>query len=254
MKTTVRDQVNRLDAVSYFKMLSLLLKDNPPSAQDASIVKTMATIGIVSGQEFDLNGLSPAAATVIKAVPISAQLMIVGHIAKAGTAVNGWSYTKQAGIYETDYLQRAFIAAIGLAANKPEDAIYPTSQVDGDGNRYDGRNRYVLHFAKGQTPPVKGFWSLTMYGDDLFFVANPINRYAVTSYLPFVFNDDGSLDLFIQRESPGRDKEPNWLPSPEGKFILMLRLYWPHETAPTILDGSWKPPAVRKVESALDAK
>ena len=140
-------------------------------------------------------------------------------------------------------------AAIGLGANRPQDAVYPTSEVDGDGKPYSGANKYVMHFAKGQTPPVEGFWSITMYGLDLFFTANPIDRYAIgddtagLQYLP-----DGSLDLYIQKDSPGKAKEPNWLPAPPGKFILMLRLYWPQEKAPSIIDGTWTPPAVRKAK------
>jgi hypothetical protein len=102
-----------------------------------------------------------------------------------------------------------------------------------------------MHFPKGQTPPADGFWSLTMYDGDYFFVKNPLNRYTVSSRSMFKYNDDGSLDLIIQHENPGKDRESNWLPAPAGKFILMLRLYWPRETAPSILDGSWEPPAVR---------
>ena len=104
-----------------------------------------------------------------------------------------------------------------------------------------------MHFPKGQTPPVDGFWSLTMYNGEYFFVDNPLNRYTLSPRNKLKYNDDGSLDLYIQNESPGKDKESNWLPAPEGKFILMLRLYWPKEEDPSILDGSWKPPAVKKV-------
>ena len=144
--------------------------------------------------------------------------------------------------------QRAFVTAIGLGANRPQDAVYPTSQVDGDGKPYDGTNKYVMHFPKGQTPPAKGFWSLTMYDGDYFFVENPLNRYTLSPRNALKYNEDGSLDLYIQKDSPGKEKESNWLPAPAGKFVLMLRLYWPQETAPSILDGTWQPPAVAKMK------
>jgi hypothetical protein len=140
------------------------------------------------------------------------------------------------------------IICIGLGANRPQDAVYPTSEVDADGKPYDGANQYVMHIDKGQSPPAQGFWSLTMYDAEYFFVPNTLNRYTVSSRSKFKANKDGSVDVYIQKDSPGKDKESNWLPAPKGKFILMLRLYWPKETPPSIIDGSWKPPAVKKVQ------
>lgn len=247
MKTPVRDQVNRLDAATSFKMLALLMKDNPPAKDDAPMVEKMAKIGIVPGKDFDIGKLDAAAVNALQGVPKAAQEKIMGHFKNAGVNKNGWIYTTKAGTYGTDYLQRAFITAIGLGANRPQDAIYPTSQVDGDGKPYDGANKYVMHFPKGQTPPAKGFWSLTMYAGDYFFVSNPLNRYTVSPRNALKYNDGDSLDLYIQKDSPGKEKESNWLPAPAGKFILMLRLYWPQETAPSIIDGTWTPPAVQKV-------
>jgi hypothetical protein len=107
----------------------------------------------------------------------------------------------------------------------------------------------VVHFGKGQMPPARGFWSITMYDADYFFVANPINRYSISERQHLKANADGSVDLHIQKESPGADKESNWLPAPAGKFILMMRLYWPDEGNPSILDGSWTIPAVAKAAS-----
>jgi hypothetical protein len=104
-----------------------------------------------------------------------------------------------------------------------------------------------MHFDKGQLPPVRGFWSLTMYDAQYFFVANPLNRYSISARQNLKVNADGSVDLYLQKESPGADKESNWLPAPAGKFILMLRLYWPDEDAPSILDGSWVIPPVKRV-------
>src|SRR5581483_9814728 len=116
-----------------------------------------------------------------------------------------------------------------------------------DGKKYSGTNRYVLHFERGQTPPVNAFWSVTMYDAAYFFVDNPLNKYTVSPRDRLKYNPDGSLDIYIQRDSPGRDKEANWLPASEGEFVLMLRMYWPKEEAPSILDGSWKIPPVTAV-------
>jgi hypothetical protein len=248
VKTPIRDQVHKLDAATYFNKLAVLMKDNPPAKADAPMVELMARLGIVAGQPFDISKLDPAVARGLESVPKPAQEAIMGHFSRAGTEVNGWQFTTKTGIYGTDYLQRALITAIGLGANRPQDAVYPTSVTDADGKPYDGANNYVMHFAKGQTPPAKGFWSVTMYDANYFFVANSLDRSTVSSRFDFKYNDDGSLDLYIQEASPGKEKESNWLPAPAGKFILMLRLYWPQEMAPSIIDGSWKPPGVRKVK------
>jgi hypothetical protein len=136
------------------------------------------------------------------------------------------------------------VTAIGLGANRPQDAVYPTSEMDAEGKPYDGANKYVMHFDKGQLPPVNGFWSLTMYNAEYFFIANPMNRYTLSARNDLKTNADGSVDLYLQNENPGPEKQSNWLPAPAGKFILMLRLYWPKETPPSIVDGTWTIPAV----------
>ena len=161
---------------------------------------------------------------------------------------NGWLFTTKTGIYGANYLQRALITAIGLGANRPQDAIYPTSEGPTLLGSYTGEKKYVMHFPKGQLPPANGFWSLTMYDKDYFFVANPLNRYSISARQNLKANADGSVDLYIQNESPGADKESNWLPAPKDKFILMMRLYWPKTTPPSILDGSWKIPQVKAVD------
>jgi hypothetical protein len=144
---------------------------------------------------------------------------------------------------------RALVTAIGLGANRPQDAVYPTSLKDANSSDYDGTNKYVMHFAKGELPPVEGFWSLTMYNSQYFFVANPIDRYSISPRQNLKSNPDGSVDLYIQNESPGGGQGIERLPAPTGKFVLMLRTYWPDESPPSILDGSWKPPAVQKQSS-----
>ena len=232
MKTPVREQVNALDATAYFNLLASLMKDNPPATADAAILAKMARLGIVPGKDFDPSKLDPAVAKALNGVPKLGFEKIMAHFKKAGTFENGWMFTTKTGIYGTDYLQRALITAIGLGANRPQDAVYPTSEADAAGKPYDGSKKYVMHFAKGKTPPADGFWSLTMYDDKYFFVDNPLNRYTLSSRFNFKYNADGSLDLYLQNGNPGPEKEANWLPAPKGRFILMLRLYWPKETRP----------------------
>ncbi|TCR91047.1 DUF1254 domain-containing protein [Rhizobium sp. BK376] len=249
MKAAVRDQVNRMNAVEYFTLLAELLKANPPSDADADMVARMAEIGIVPGQDFDKSKLD---AHFIKRIPEIAFGRIMLHF-KASDGdikdVNGWGYTTKTGIYGTDYVQRALIAAIGLGANRPEDAIYPTSTKSKDrvlARAYRGSENYILTFPKDQMPPVRGFWSITMYNDKYFFVENPLNRYSISARQDLKANPDGSVDIYIQNKSPGADKESNWLPAPKEKFILMMRLYWPDDKSPSILDGSWVIPSVTK--------
>ena len=118
------------------------------------------------------------------------------------------------------------------------------SRVDGDGQPLNGANKYVVHFDKGQTPPVNAFWSLTMYNAKQAFVANPINRYAIGDRDKLKFNPDGSLDIYVQHDSPGKDKESNWLPADAGSFNVVMRMYWPKETA---FNGTWTPPPIKKM-------
>jgi hypothetical protein len=246
MKTAVREQVNKLDAVAYFTLLCRLMKDNPPAAADAPQLAKFAKIGIVPGQDFDAGKLKADFAKRIPEVSFD-RIMLQFKVNKDVKDENGFAYTTKTGIYGTDYLMRALVTAIGLGANRPQDAVYPTSQKDADGKAYSGANKYVMHFAKGQLPPAKGFWSLTMYNSAYFFVDNPLARYSISARQNLKTNPDGSTDLYIQKDSPGKDKESNWLPAPSGDFILMLRLYWPSETSPSIISGSWKVPAAQKV-------
>ena len=248
MKTGIRDQVEHMDVVAYFTYLAQLMKTNPPAAEDAPMVANMAKIGLVPGQDFDPSKLGAFDKDAIKAVPKLAQAKIMEHF-KQLAPINGWMFTTQTGIYGTDYLQRALITAIGLGANRPQDAIYPTGEKDGSGGDFDAASKkYVIHFDKGQMPPVDGFWSITMYDAAYFFVPNSLNRYTLSQRNKFITNADGSVDLYLQADSPGKAKEANWLPAPKAKFIPMMRLYWPKETTPSIINGTWKPPAINEAK------
>jgi hypothetical protein len=247
MKTAVREQVNRLSATEYFTLLADLLKTNPPAPADAPALKRFERIGLVAGQSFDPKTLQDI---WDKRLPQLSYDRIVAHfLSRDGdlTRQNGWLFTTKAGIYGTNYIQRAFVTAVGLGANRPQDAVYPMSQRASLLEAYEGKYKYTMRFEKGLTPPVKGFWSLTMYDENMFFIPNPINRYSISVRTNPKYEPDGSLVIYIQNESPGADKEANWLPAPKGKFHLMLRMYWPDENNPSIIDGSWVIPPVTKV-------
>jgi hypothetical protein len=204
---------------------------------------------IVPGQDFDPGKPDPQTANAIADAPKAAQAKIPawsvdGIAAGDNQFINGWLFTTKVGKYGTNYIQRAYVTWIGLGANLPEDAIYPTSEGPAQGQKYSGANKYVVHFDKGELPPVQGFWSLTMYDANYFLVDNTLNRYTLSQRNQLKENPDGSVDLYLQAENPGSDKESNWLPAPKDDFVLMLRLYWPNTTPPSIIDGTWKPPAV----------
>jgi hypothetical protein len=250
LRTGPRDQVNAMDGAAYFKLFAELLKANPPSAEDAPMIAKLAKIGIVPGQDFDASKLDQAVAKGIAAAPKPGQEKIsdLKEAIVAGYAKleNGWMFFPKTGQYGIGYRNRALITWYGLGANRPEDAVYPTSEGPDVLKKYSGANKYVVNFKKGELPPANAFWSITMYDKDYFFVPNPVNRYTVGSRNKFKVNADGSIDLYVQNESPGKDKEANWLPAPKGDFVLMMRLYWPKENPPSILDGTWKPPEVKQ--------
>ena len=255
MHTGVRAQVNALGVYTYLDELGRLLKTNPPKPADAAIVARMAKIGLVPGRDFDGTALGALDRRIIEAVPKLALLKMGVHL-KEQKKTDGWLYfTSGVGNWGTDYLTRGMANLVGPGWNRPQDAIYPLSQADPDGRAYDGaKQAYVMRFEKGRLPPVDGFWSLTLYDGEFFFVPNAINRYAVSERDALVANPDGSIDLYIQPESPGKDKEANWLPAPRGKFQLILRMYGPRKTPPSIVDGSWTPPPVRRADAKVAAK
>jgi hypothetical protein len=223
------------------------MKRNPPSKADTPALMRFVRMGLAPGRDFNPKVIESG---WDKRLPqLSYDRIMLHFLSRDGdfSRENGWAYTTKAGLYGTNYIQRALVTAIGLGANRPQDAVYPTSLKPSVIEDYDGANKYVLRFEKGALPPVQGFWSLTMYDEGMFFVANPINRYSMSMRTNPKLEPDGSLTIYIQNESPGSDKEANWLPAPKGKFHLMLRLYWPDENTPSILDGSWILPPVVKV-------
>jgi hypothetical protein len=236
-----------MDAATYFNMLAQLMGSSaPPAEADAPMLAKMAKIGIEPGKPFDASKLDPAVQKELKDLPQVALKQILGNTSSMGEMVNGWIIAKGLGRYGTDYLKRATVAALGWPANLQDDAVYPYTEVDGNGEKLTGSNNYTLTFAEGQTPPVDGFWSITMYMVDggWWFTPNPLNKFTVSPRDNLQPNPDGSVTLYLQAESPGKDKESNWLPAPEGEFVPMMRMYAPKAGSPSILDGSWKPPAV----------
>lgn len=245
--------IDAMDTSAYFNMMARLMGSSaPPAPEDAPIVARMAKIGIVPGKPFEMSKLDPATQAALKDVGKTGQAMIFAQQSQSGFKENGWHIPGAAGTYGTNYLGRALIAAFGWPANLPEDAVYPYAAEDGTGQTLNGANKYTLTFPKGKTPPVNGFWSITMYIIDggWWFYPNPLNRFTVSMRNNPKFNRDGSLTLYFQNESPGKDKEANWLPAPKGDFIACMRMYWPMTKAPSILPpgkGSWQPPAIKRI-------
>jgi hypothetical protein len=244
-KTAPVAQVAAMDAATFFSRFAKLLPDNPPAAEDAPMVEKLARLGIEPGKAFLLDKPDAASSRAIQGGAKDG-LASIAAVAKSGVpgGTTGWTIRLGLGRYGTEYLKRACVAWLGLGANLPEDAIYPTLRVDAEGQPLNGANRYVLHFDKKDLPPANAFWSLTLYNDKQFFVDNPLNRYALGDRDRLKYNKDGSLDLHVRNTSPGKDKDANWLPAPTDSFNLMLRVYWPK---PEALDGTWVPPKVTKV-------
>ncbi|ADJ27130.1 DUF1254 domain-containing protein [Nitrosococcus watsonii] len=222
-------QVNRMSGVELLTRLARLLKTFPPHASDYPILHRMAAVGFKPGQDFNADKLSSEVIKNINTAAVEAKTELQGLVAKGklGVTKNGWNYATNLGNYGTDYQLRAMVAMAGLGANLGKDAIYLNAFADADGNPTTGEHDYAIHFDNGKLPPANAFWSLTMYDMDGFQVPNPINRFAIGDRDELKFNNDGSLDIYIQHQSPGKDKESNWLPAPEGPFQVMLRMYSP---------------------------
>ena len=215
--------------------------------RDYPILFKMRKIGLIPGQTFNLSQFTSDVQAAISEAPSIAFKLIAAQKSRLGSMVNGWIIPSGTGSYGTDYLIRAALSLYGWGSNIPEDALYPSTSLDSNNDSLVGTNQYTLHFPSNQTPPVNGFWSLTMYTSDLFFVPNSLNKYTVSPRDALVYNDDGSLDIYMQNTSPGSDKEANWLPAPTGNFTVMLRMYWPLVSVAEIVNGTWVIPAIEKV-------
>jgi hypothetical protein len=236
-------QVFGMDASSFFAHAAELLKEHSPHAMDYPILDRLERTGFRAGESFDLGAADATVRAAFEKAVRVAQQKITDQQRKVGRHVNGWGLiTSNIGNYGTDYLTRACVELVGLGANLAEDAIYPVVYTDADGEPFTGANKYVWHLDRSEIPPVRAFWSLTLYDDEGFQVANELNRFAIGDRDDLEWGRDGSLDILIQHERPGTGAS-NWLPAPSGSFNLCARLYYPK---PEVLDGTWAPPAVRK--------
>jgi len=246
MKTPPANQVLTMKADRYFSYGTELMKIHSPHITDWSILTRMKRIGIMPGKSFDFSKASPAVKAGLNRAIVDGLKLMKKSLPSIASIVNGWQMnTSSMGVYGNYYLKRAIIAWIGLGANQPEDAIYPLNLKDAEGKQVEPGQNYVLHFLKDELPPVNAFWSATMYDEAGFQVANTLNRFAIGDRDALKYNADGSLDIYIQPQSPGEDKESNWLPSPSkgGPLGITMRLYSPK---PKALDGRWVPPAINK--------
>jgi hypothetical protein len=242
---------------NFFEYLDFALQFAPAQENEKEIRAQLATIGVGPGKTFNFKDLPLEQKLEVGLGMKEGERKVDEGVANTGKAVNGWRVSGLPGDsahYNGDWLKRAVAAKAGIYGNSPEEATYPFTRIDSDGQTLDGRkNNYTLTFPAGQQPPVNAFWSLTMYdGKTQLLIENPINRYLINSpMLPNMkTNPDGSLTLYIQNKSPGADKEANWLPAPDGTIYLVMRLYWPKTEAPSILpagEGTWQPPGVKRV-------
>jgi hypothetical protein len=242
---TPAKQIANMNAERFFSTFAELLFSNPPHKEDAAFVTKLKLIGIEPGSEFHFDKLPAQTIASLESAVADAK-SIIGERAKTiSVNENGWSVERKiAGSYGTNYLDRAAVAMIGAGLNRLEDAIYPSCNVDSQGQPLLGAKNYVIHFDKSQLPPVKAFWSISLYDSQGFCVSNPIDRTALSDHDGLKYGADGSLDIYVQHDDPGTDKQANWLPAPKDEFNLLMRLYWPKTT---VLSGAWMPPSVNKV-------
>jgi hypothetical protein len=242
------NQVNNMPAGEFFTYVTELLKINPPNLTDWSQLERLKRIGIEQGKSFEFDKLDQETRQALNRVPKDAQKLMAEKLTALVPVINGWTMdTELVGTYGSHYLKRGVTSIYAFVANQPEDAIYPLLQTDAEGNPLSGGNSYILHFEKNEIPPADAFWSMTMYDVDGYAVPNELNRYTISSWMPLKYNADGSLDVYVQRNNPGADKQSNWLPGPTGSFGITMRLYAPR---PEALDGTWSPPAVKRTIAA----
>lgn len=233
----------------FFNILSFVLQFCPTDPSEKDLMARFAKLNIGPGKSFDVDKLSPEMITAIEGGMADAWQAFAEAKKQvdAGKVTTGDVFGTREYL-KNNYMYRMLAAVLGIYGNSKQEAMYPVYSVDASGQKLDGTNRYTLRFVPGQLPPVEAFWSLTMYElPASLLVANPLNRYLINSpMLPDLKRDaGGSLTLYIQHDSPGKDKESNWLPAPSGPFIMFMRLYWPK---PEALDGTWKQPPLQRTE------
>jgi hypothetical protein len=242
------EQLSDMDAAAFFDRLNAIMKQNPPAAADTEALTRFLAVNIGPDEQFDLEGLDPRIARGLEACVDVAQTKIISATQKLHSRrQNNWEFMVDVGRYGTDYLWRAAVAHVCLGANLLEDVMYSIAFSDADGQLLHGENAYEITFFKGQLPPVSAFWSITLYNSKQLFDRNASKRYAISDRDRLKYSDDGSLTIYVQHGSPGRDKESNWLPAPIDTFSLMMRLYWPKKEA---LEGIWRPPAIERIAMA----
>ena len=242
---------------NFYEYLSAALQFVPPSPEDKDIRAKLASIGIGPGKTFEFKDLSLEHKAAILLALKQGDDKVDKYLSSGNKNINGWNvgaFFGDRAFFNGDWLKRAAAAKGGLYGNDATEAMYPYTRTDATGETLDGsKHNYTLTFPAGQLPPVNAFWSVTMYdGKSQLLIKNPINRYLINSpMLPNMKNNaDGSVTLYIQKDSPGADKESNWLPAPNDTIYLVMRLYWPKTEAPSILppgEGTWKPPGIVKV-------
>jgi hypothetical protein len=243
MTTPPLDQINAMSGQSFFSLGADLMKIHPPHITDWSQLERMSRLGFTPGAFRPSEG-DEQLSRAIEAAPKLAQASVLSQLPTMAVVTNGWQMNiSTMGVYGDFYAKRAAVTMLGLGANPPEDAVYPLLMSDANGDQIDGSNNYVLHFEKTELPPVEAFWSITMYDEHGFQVGNELNRFAIGDRDALSFNSDGSLDVHIQHENPGAEREANWLPAPTGPLGITMRLYAPHRP---VLNGDWAPPALRR--------
>lgn len=234
--------VNAMSAVEFFTVAAGILMVNRPHPTDFGVLSRIARLGIIPGEPFDASAFgTDDIAQIEQGAKVA--LARISDLSDIGVMSHGWEVVRRTiGVYGNEYLQRAQVTLVGLGANPANEAIYPLLVADADGDPLTGDRNYVLRFAADELPPVDAFWSVTMYDAEGYQVANDINRFAIGDRDPLHYNDDGSLDIWLQHTDPGRGRTENWLPTPaNGPLGVTLRLYAP---SPPALDGSWTPPPV----------
>ena len=222
--------IKRLPLEDYFNYFNELLADNPPFEADSALIARIAEAGIGAGKHFSLAAFDEDTQQALNNLTDAIYKELDDAYLKQDKDKRTTEQGAKAGDYKTDYYGRALVAYKGLGALPPEEAVYYLYTEDGEREILDGgKHNYRLHFEKGQTPPAQAFWSYTVYGKDRYLVENPIRRFAIGDRSQLKYNADGSLDLYLNAESPGKDKEANWLPTPEDTFFVALRIYVPHE-------------------------